>query len=126
MSIHLLRKNLGQTLIEVLVTVLFISVSVIALVKFQNYLSYDNSLSQQRGEATLIAIRRLEILKDFNVINNTSGYVSYQGIATGTGTASGANANYTVSWTDRNGNAQSVQMVTNVGSVDPANSAAVA
>lgn len=142
-TINLPKRN-GQTLIEALVTIVFIAVTVIALVRFQNYLSYDNSLTQQKGDATTLAQSKLESLRDFQVLNNTSGYTSYQSITSGTSTTTGATAVYTitwtitaytnpayktidvsVTWTDRRGIAQSVRLVSNVAGIEPANSAAV-
>lgn len=134
----------GQTLIEALVTILFISISVIALIRFQNYLSYDNSLSQQKADAITLAQSTIENLRDFHVLNNTSGYTSYQSIASGTSSSTGTTATYTitwtvtastnpthkeidvtVSWTDRRGTAQSVRLISDVAGIEPANSAAV-
>lgn len=134
----------GQTLIEALVTIVFISISVIALIRFQNYLAYDNSLSQQKAEATILATRQIEILREFQVLNNVAGYTSYQSIVTSTSTSSGVNttytinstittntnpdykiANVTVTWTDRTNQSRSVQLVTDIAGIDPSNSAAV-
>jgi type IV pilus assembly protein PilV len=140
-----MKKHItGQTLIEVLVTVVFISISVIALIRFQSYLSYDNSLSQQKADAITLAQSTIEQLRDFQVLNNTSGYTSYQSIASGSSSSTGTSATYTVtwtvtaytnpthkaidvtvSWTDRQGTAQSVRLITDVAGIEPANSAAV-
>jgi Tfp pilus assembly protein PilV len=144
MSTHHRIKHNGQTLVEVMITLLFISISVISLIRFQNYLAYDNSLAQQRGDATVIAQSTIENLRDYQVLNNTSGYTSYQGISSGSSTVSGATATYTVtwtitttanpsfkridvtvSWTDRNNAAQSVRLISNVAGIEPANSASV-
>lgn len=134
----------GQTLIEALITIVLISVGVIALIRFQNYLAYNNSVAQQKAEATVLATKQTETLRDFQVLNNTSGYTSYQSIATGSSTVNGTTATYTitwtvtttaspaykniavtVSWTDRNNQSNSVQLVSNIAEVDPANSASV-
>lgn len=138
------RLNKGQTLVETLVTILFIAISVIALIRFQQSLSYDDSLSAQRAEAATIAHSSLETLRDYHVLTTTSGYTAYQNIASGTSSYVGKTATFTitntvttftnpdykrlvvvVSWTDKNGIAQSVQQITNVGGIDPANSASV-
>ena len=140
-----MRNNkTGQTLIETLVTLVFISIGVIALIRFQSYLSYDTSLSQQKGDATIIAQSTIETLRDYQVLNNTSGYTSYQSIASGTSTVTGITTTYsvswtitsttnptyksidvTVSWTDIRGATQSVRLISNVAGIEPANSAAV-
>lgn len=144
MEIILKSRNNGQTLVETLVTLVFIAIGVIALIRFQNYLSYDNSLSQQKGEATTIAQSQIETLTEFQVLNNTAGYTSYQSIASGTSSVTGTNATYTVtwtvtttaspsykaidvtvSWTDRRATAQSVRLISYVAGIEPSNSAAV-
>jgi Tfp pilus assembly protein PilV len=137
-------KISGQTLIEALITVVFISFCVIALIRFQNYLTYDNSLAQQKSEATILAAKQIEQLRTFEVLNTTSGYTAYQSIASGSSTSTGTNATYTitwtvtantnptyknasvtVSWTDRQNNAQSVQLVSHISGIDPPNSASI-
>ncbi len=144
MKIIFTSNHRGQTLIEALITLVFIAIGVIALIRFQNYLSYDNSLSQQKGEATLLAQSQIETLSEFQVLNNTGGYTSYQGISSGSSTVTGTNAVYTVtwtvtttaspayktidvtvSWTDRRSTAQSVRLISHVAGIEPANSAAV-
>lgn len=139
--INLSHKQIGQTLIEALVTIFFIAVSVLALIRFQNYLAYDSSLAQQKSTATSLAAKQIETLRDFQVVNNTSGYTSYQSIVSGSSSFTGITATYTitwtvtsftnptyktisvvVTWTDRNGNAQSVNLQTTVSATDPANS----
>ncbi len=137
-------KQKGQTLIEVLVTVLFIGIAAIALVRFQTYLGYDSKLSQQQGEATLVAIQQLETMKDFQVLNNTPGYTSYQSISSGSSSETVNNTVYavawtvtsytnptyknldvSVTWTDEQGNSKSVRLVTDVAGVDPSTAASV-
>lgn len=144
MNIKSQRSLQGLTLIETLVTLVFISIAVISLIRFQNYLSYDNSLSQQKGDATILAQSTLDSLSDFQVYNNTAGYTSYQSIASGTSTSVGTTTTYTitwtvssntnptyktinvtVSWTDRRGTSQSVSLVRRVAGIEPAKSAAV-
>lgn len=137
-------KQKGQTLVETLVTVVFIAMAVLALIGFQNYLAYDNSLAQQRADATQLAEGQIETLKDFHVLNNTSGYTSYQGITSGSRTVTGTTTTFTitwtvtaftnptyknidvnVTWTDRNGASQSVRLITNVAGIDPSTSSTI-
>jgi len=144
MKIVTKQKSRGQTLVEALVTLLFIAVGVIALIRFQNYLAYDNSLSRQKADATAIAQSRMEVLRDYQVLNNTAGYTSYESISSGNTTVTGTTATYTVvwtvatntnpdykdvtvtvSWTDRNGVSQSVVLNSRIAGIEPANSAAV-
>lgn len=144
MKTNLKLRHNGQTLIEALVTLVIIAIGVIALIRFQNYLSYDNSLSQQKGEATTIAQSQIETLSEFQVLNTTAGYTAYQDINSGSSSVTGTSAAYTVtwtvtttaspayktidvtvSWTDRRGAAQSVRLIRHIAGVEPANSAAV-
>lgn len=139
-----MKKQLGQSLIEVMLTVLVVCVGVIALIRFQNYLAYDNTSSQQRSDAMLIAVKQIEILRDFQVVNNTTGYTSYQGIASGSSSVTGTNTAYTVnwtvttftdpdyktinvtvSWTDRYNVSQSATLVSNVAGIDPSSSSTI-
>lgn len=137
------RNINGQTLIEVLVSLLFITAGAIALIRFQNYLAYDTSLTRQKAEATLLAVSRIESLRDFQVLNNTTGYTSYQSIVSGSASSTGSavytitwtvtsftnptykNISVLVSWTDRYGTTQSVRQVTNVAGIEPQNSSVI-
>lgn len=134
----------GQGLIEVLITLLIVVVGVLGIIRFQNYLAYNNSLAQQQGDATILAMQKIESLRDYQVLNTTSGYTAYQDIASGSTTSTGATTVYTitwtvttnvnptykkidvtVSWTDRNNISQSVRLVSQVAGVEPAFSAAI-
>lgn len=134
----------GQTLVEALVTVVIVGLGVIALVRFQNYLSYDNSVAQQTTHAQIVAQSTMEGIRNFQVLNNTSGYTSYSSISSGTSTVAGISTTYNVAWTvntftnpnykritvvvtwtDRRGTSQSVTLISNVAGIEPANSAAV-
>lgn len=134
----------GQGLIETLIALLFIAVSVIALIRFQNYLAYSNNITQQQADATILASKQIETLRDFQVLNNTNGYTSYQSIASGTGSFTGINTTYTITWTvtpytnptykmidvvitwtDRYNNSQSVELITHVAGIDPSYSSAI-
>lgn len=138
------NREKGQTLIEALITLLFIAVSVIALIRFQSYLAYNNILAEQRNEASILAIQKIEKLRDFQVLNNTSGYTSYQSIASGSSTTNSTTTTYTttwtvtpstnptyknldvkVSWTDRNNNSNTVELTTIIAGIDPQNSSTI-
>jgi Tfp pilus assembly protein PilE len=142
MKKYIFKHMLGQTLIEVMLTLLILGVTAVSLISFQNYLAYSNSLSRQTSEALLIATNKMETLKDFQVLNNLTGYTSYQSIATGTSTTTGNSATYnlswtvtaftnptyknvnlTVSWTDRNNVSQSVNLTARIAGIDPSLSA---
>lgn len=132
----------GEGLIEIMLTLLLIGVGVVALMRFQNYLAYSNSVSKQQSEASLLALSQIESLRDYQVLNTLSGYYAYQDIDTGSSTATGTDASYalswtvtpytnptyktidiSVSWTDRRGDSQSTRLITHVARIDPATEA---
>lgn len=144
MNISLFPKQTGVGLIETLLIVLFVSVSIIALVNFQHYLSFSSNQAQQQFDATIIANQQLETLRDFQVLNTTAGYKAYADIASGSSTktvgntlfnlawtvTTNTNPNYktidiTVSWTDRFSTSRSVRLVTQVAGIDPASAATI-
>jgi len=137
-----MKKIKGQGLIEMLLIFLFIGISVVAILRFQNYLAYSTNLTQQQSDANLIAASQIETLRNYSVLNTTSGYTAYQGIANGTSSTTVGNTTYsvswtvttftnpnykvidvTVTWTDRYGASQSINLATRIGSIDPSASA---
>ena len=135
MMTHRIR---GQGLIEMLMILLFIGVSIAAILKFQGYLAYSTQLAQQQSEANLLAISQIEQLRNFTVLNTTAGYSAYQDIAPSSTTSIVNNTTYTinwtitaftnptykkinvtVSWTDRYATAQSVSLSTSAAGIDP-------
>lgn len=137
-----LQRGIG--LIETLLIVLFASICVVALINFQHYLSSSTNSSQQWFDATILATSKVESLRDFQVLTNTAGYSSYQGISSGTSNSTVGNTSYTltwtvttntnpnyktidvtVTWTDRFNTSQSVRLTSQVAGIDPAMSAAI-
>lgn len=144
MKAHKMKLVSGYSLVEVLITVLVVSIGIIGLIRFQTYLGYDDSLSQQRATAVTLATSQIETLSDYQVLTAQTGYVDYASIASGSSTTTSGGASYTitwtvtpsttplykqidvvVSWTDRNGTAQSIRMVTYIAGTDPSYSAVI-
>lgn len=136
------RACRGQGLIEMLLVVLFTSLTVIEIIKFQNYLAYSTNATQQQNDANILAVKQLEMLRDFDVLAVQGSYSSYAGIASGSSNATVGNTTYaivwtvtttaapsyknlnvTVSWTDRFNASQSVGLITNVAGIDPSSPA---
>lgn len=134
----------GQTLIETLITILFLAVSVVVLVRYQGFLAWNNTLSRQKSYAVSLAFSKMEQLVFIQTLNTTAGYSAWQDIASGTSSYSGTNATYTltwtvttnaspsyktidivVSWTDTQGNAQSVRQDTIIAGINPQLSGAI-
>jgi Tfp pilus assembly protein PilV len=137
-------KISGEGLIEIMIALLIMAGCVIALLRFQLSVVYNDSISQQRSEANLLAIKRLEILRDFQVLSTQSPYAAYQDIVSGVSTVVGSGATYTVTWTvtnysnptyknlnvnvtwtDRYNVSVSVLMISNVAGIDPKQSAVI-
>lgn len=140
-----MKKNeIGVGLIETLLIILLVSISVVALIKFQHYLTYNTNNAQQQFDATILANQQIETLRDFHVMSTTTGYKAYSEIVSSSGSATVGNTAYTitwtvttntspayktidvtVSWTDRFNTTQSVRLISQVAGVDPASSAGV-
>lgn len=140
----MISNQKGQSLVEVLITVLIIAVSVVALIRFQSYLSYDSSLVKQKSDASALAQQQLETLMDFQTISTTPGYTSYESISSGSSTSTINGTAYAVTWTvnsftfptyktlsvnvswsDRYGGAQSLTIDSNVAGIEPGFSAII-
>jgi len=137
------KVQLGQGLIETLIIILFIGVSILGMAKFARPLNYNAEVSHQQGDALIAGLNQLETLKNFSVLNSTSGYRAYADIDSGTSTTTVGNTTYTltwtvststigyedidltIAWTDRVGTARSIALSTNIASVDPAGSLTV-
>jgi Tfp pilus assembly protein PilV len=138
------KTQIGTGLIETMMIVLLVSVGIVAIIKSQHSLSYSTSTTQQQFDATLLATKEIETLRDFQVLTTTSGYTAYSGIVSGTSSQTVGNTTYTitwtittntnpnykvinvtVSWTDRHSAAQSLQLISNVACIYPATAAAI-
>lgn len=128
----MIKKQKGQGLAETAVTLLIIVGSVLALIQFQNMLSYSNDVAQQQNTALNLANNKIETLSDFSTI------AGYNALTSGSSTTTLTSATYTiawtvtpiaspsystidvtVSWTDRHNVAQSVRLTNIVAGIDP-------
>ena len=128
-------------MIEVMMTLLIIAGCVIALVRFQNYLVYSNSVANQKSTAYQLALNQIETLRDYSALTGSN---SYANIASGSSTNAGVSATYTITWTvasyvnptyknidvnitwtDRYGGAQSERLITNIAQIDPSFSSTI-
>lgn len=126
-----LYRQRAFALLEAMLSLLVISVALIALLTGQKTIIEHTNLLAQRSVALNYAESKLEELRNSSYTNLVVGTTSdsYTG-----GTAvytrqwqitSGLNAlpyvtvNVTVNWTDQNNNVQSVSLSTRIGSLDP-------
>lgn len=134
-------SNRGTGLVESLIITLLIGLSIIVIIKAQHTLAFGTLSTQQRSDANQLALAQIETLHDYQVLNNTAGYTSYDGIASGSKSSTVGNTTYTinwtvnsftnptykvldvsVSWTDRYGVAQSITVSSEVAGLDPTGS----
>jgi type IV pilus assembly protein PilV len=134
----------GVTLIELLVTLLILTIGIAGLIKFQMTYFYYSDLSKQRAEAVFLAKTKMDALRAFQTIPTTSGQFAYNDIASGSSTSAGNNATYsinwtvtthtnpnyktvniTVSWTDRRNATKSISLSSIIAQLDPSISGVV-
>jgi type IV pilus modification protein PilV len=132
-------KKQGITLIELLITLMVLTIGIAALIKFQGSYFYYYDVSKQRAEALVIAKKKMESLRAYEVIPTTASKVAYNDIVSGSSSSTGSNASYTttwtvttntdpdyktvnmvVSWTDRRGVSQNATLTSIISKTDPA------
>jgi Tfp pilus assembly protein PilV len=138
MTPNRLTLSSGQGLIETLIIILFVGVSVVAMITFQHKLNYSTSFARQQNDAAIATLNEIETLRDYSVLNTTAGYVAYSNIASGAAATTINNTTYTSTWTittvaspayktidvtttwnDYYGASQSIRIITNVAGTDP-------
>lgn len=136
-----IKSKRGIGLIETLVVTLIVGAGVLGLSKLQNQLVYNANSAKQQNTANIIAESKMESLRDFNVINTTSGAKAYNDITSGSSTSTQGGTTYTVNWTvnpnnavgyknvtitvnwtDNHNKARSLTLNSNIASIDPGSS----
>lgn len=144
------KQQRGIGLLEALVALLVLSLGMLAIVRGQSHLRLASDIARQRTEAVRLAQEALETQRSYAVIAAPSPARSWSGISSGASTVDAAggyasNTAYTVSrqianaeslaakhasvavtWTDRAGDAQRVQLDTLIAAHDPAYGGALA
>lgn len=134
-------RRFGFVLLEALVSLLIISGGMLGLSQLQNMLARNSDLAAQRTEATQMASECMESLRSLRTATDWNGLpgtrcpspltgrnTSYTRTVTlgGAATAPMRTASVTVSWTDREGAQQSVNLFSYLANTDPATSAMLA
>lgn len=92
------HKQRGISLVETVVTLAILSFGLVALMKLQAYLVGHSANSKEQTEATTLAQKKIEELRDYQQINTSSGVKSYDDITSGSQTVNGVASTYTLSW----------------------------
>lgn len=117
-----MKKQVGITLLEVLIALAILSAGIIALVKFQGDLLRNRVELSQETEALMIAQDQMESLRYYQVVNTTAGFIAYDDKVSGTSTVTKPTATYTVTWTVTTNTAPDYKTATvTVTWVDPMN-----
>ena len=143
MSRHASRSRMrGTSLVEAVVAMAVMAFGMLAVVGIQSTLRLNADVAKQRSEAVRIAQEAMEAARGFAAIDNpAAGQTAYAGIGTSsTSAVNGYTSNTTfaltqtvathaqpprkdirirVDWTDRNGQAQGIQLNSIVGANDP-------
>lgn len=146
MKAHYKKPAHGFALIEALVAMMVISFGMLAVAGFQTTLSLNADVAKQRTEATRLAQEKMEQLRTFvnlitygnqmvsssavspvtqetitSIANTTTNatFIRSWGITNAGNPDTGRSVVVTVSWTDRAGNAQQVQLTSHVSATDP-------
>lgn len=134
-----IKKIAGISFIELLTTLLVLTIGISALIKFQTHFFYYFDVNKQQAIALDLAQKKIESLRNFEVISTTSGKTAYADIASGSSSSTVGNTTYTttwtvttntnpdykiitvqVSWTDRRGTVKNVTLTSNISKIDPA------
>ncbi len=129
-------RQRGFTLVEALIALLVMSFGMLALSGMQLSLSRNADVAKQRTEAMRLAEARIEEMRSFTGIS--AGAVNWNGLDAMANTSVTTNATYTVAstmsgvdtdplravnvqvtWTDRTGAAQSVNVASVISQTDP-------
>ena len=139
MKAHYKKPAHGFALIEALVAMLVVSFGMLAVAGFQTTLSLNADVAKQRTEATRLAQEKMEKLRTFSnltiygnqmvsssetitsIANTTTNatFTRSWGITNAGNPDTGRSVVVTVSWTDRAGNTQQVQLTSHVSATDP-------
>ena len=135
------QRQRGVSLIEAMVAMAVMAFGMLGIVGLQSTLRQNADIAKQRAEAVRIAQEAIEIGRSYSVLATTPGQPAYADIVTRAGVAvDGYTTNTsfvltqmvdtsadprqkvltaTVSWVDRTGQAQGVQLATTIAGVPP-------
>ncbi len=92
----------GFSLIEVLVTIAVLAVGLIAMAHFQGTVLQGSSLARERSEAVALAEQKIEQLRNYRDLANSSAALDYIDIAVACATTGTTEAAYSNSGTSGN------------------------
>jgi len=132
------RRQRGITLVEALVGFLVLSMGVLGAARLQSWLRLNGDIARQRTEAVRLAQQDMEQLRAFANATAFDNIATRQATSsdtptftltrtvTSTSDAALKHSQVSVSWLDRSGSTQAIQLQSNLSSTAPIYSAALA
>jgi len=136
-----INKQRGVSLLEVMIALVVLAIGSVSLVKFHSDLIRHSTTAQQQAVASLLAQKKIETFRHYELIEKKKGANTYEDIASGDSKTKTSNTTYTlkwevnekqdpryksvditVSWLDMTGKNQSVNLSSIIGAIDPAQS----
>ena len=94
-----MHKNVkGYYLVEILITLVILSIGLLGASKLEAVMLGRTSLSKQRLQAITIAETAIEQLRNYQSLKSKPGLFSYEEIISNTSTTTGSNATYNTTW----------------------------
>src|SRR3990167_8587654 len=93
------KQQTGSIIIEVLIAALIFGIAVFALVEFQTTLLQNRGLLSQQTEALESAQNKMDSLRNYTALTDTSGQFAYTDITNGSSTNTGLTGTFTTNWT---------------------------
>jgi Tfp pilus assembly protein PilV len=128
-----LHRQRGITLVEALVGLLILSLGLLGALRLQSWLRLNGELARQRTEAVRLAQQDMEQVRGFadadafsEIANQRdTSHPAFALARTVTAQAALKSSQVSVSWQDRGGTAQTIQLHTHIAGVAPIYSAAL-
>ena len=134
-----LHRQRGITLVEALIGFLILSMGLLGAVRLQSWLRLNGDIARERSEAVRLAQQDLEQTRTFanaaafrsigngrSVANDTPTAFTLTRTVSGAPDAAIKSSHVAVSWQDRSGTTQAIQLQSSMAGVSPVYSAALA
>ncbi len=93
------KKQIGLSLIEILIALLILAAAFVTLLKFQGDLTRNIANIKQQLQAIALAQDKMNELRHYVAVNTSEGTPSYEQIASGNSTVTQGITTYSLVWT---------------------------